>query len=65
MKNQEIYSKWTLFIEEYVEYFKSNKETWTDTFEQLSKYIIKNKKRPSSTDKNIKIKMLGYWVNHQ
>jgi hypothetical protein len=65
MKNEEFYNKWTQFISNYKEYFLSNTELWCNSLEQVINYIDINKKRPSSTDKNIKIKSLGYWCSSQ
>jgi hypothetical protein len=31
----------------------------------VEKYIIKNNKTPSTTDKNKDIKQLGYWLSNQ
>jgi superfamily II DNA or RNA helicase len=65
MKNEEIYNEWTQFIDEYEEYFLSNKEFWFDTVNKVKNYIVNNKKRPSNSDKNKEIKQLGYWIGTQ
>jgi superfamily II DNA or RNA helicase len=67
MKNKLIYNKWTDFINnsKYSKYFLSNEEEWNNNLLQLQKYIDINNKRPSSTDKNNQIKILGNWTNHQ
>jgi len=65
MKNKDIYDKWTKFIDEYKEYFKSNEEHWNNNLQQLKKYIDNNNKRPSQEDKNKEIKQLANWVNCQ
>ena len=56
---------WIEFIEKYKEYFLSNYEMWFYSLGQVENYIIKNNKRPSSTDKDIEIKKLGLWVRTQ
>jgi hypothetical protein len=65
MKNEEIQQDWKNFIEEYIDYFKSNEEIWNNMLEQVKKYIDENHKRPSKSDKNKKIKQLGDWMIHQ
>ena len=65
MKNNDIYDKWTRFINKYKEYFLSNTELWCNSLEQVINYIDINKKRPSSTDKNKEIKSLGSWCSSQ
>ena len=62
MKNKEIYSEFTNFINDYEKYFLSNEEIWYDTFNNLKNYIDKNKKRPSNSDKDIEIKQLAKWI---
>jgi len=65
MKNEEFYNKWTQFISNYKEYFQSNEEIWCNSLEQVINYIDTNKKRPSTTDKNKEIKLLGNWCSSQ
>ena len=67
MKNEEIYNKWTKFIndDKYKKYFISNEEIWLINLEKVKKYIDENDKRPSSTDKNKDIKQLGSWISNQ
>jgi len=65
MKNEEIYNSWTKFITEYEEYFLDNETIWFNKLEKVKKYINENKKRPSSTDKNTDIKVLGTWILNQ
>ena len=65
MKDDEIYNEWNKFINEYQEYFLSNEEIWYDTLNKVKEYVIENKKRPSSTDKDIEIKQLGCWITMQ
>jgi NAD+--asparagine ADP-ribosyltransferase len=65
MQNKEIRTIWEEFIKEYTKYFKTNEEKWNDTLKQVKEYIDENKKKPSSTDKNNNIKMLGKWIGTQ
>jgi superfamily II DNA or RNA helicase len=67
MKNNEIYNKWTEFINDnnYKKYFLSNEEIWNDNFIEVKKYIDINNKKPSMKNKDIKIKQLGKWLSHQ
>ena len=67
MKNQIIYDKWTEFIynHKYKEYFISNEEEWYNNFDLIKRYINENNKRPSSVDKDNKIKQLGSWISAQ
>ena len=65
MKNEEIYNEWTNFINEYQEYFLSNKEIWFDNLNKVKEYIDKNGQRPSNSDKNKEIKQLVQWLSHQ
>jgi hypothetical protein len=67
MKNQEIYDKWTTFMndDKYKEYFIDNNELWFNNLEKVKQYIDYNNKRPSAVDKNKEIKQLGLWISHQ
>ena len=67
MKSEEIYKQWNEFIEseKYKKYFMSLENTWFNTFNLLEEFINTNKKRPTSFDKNLKIKKLGKWLQHQ
>lgn len=65
MKNEKIKKYWEEFMKEYQKYFTSSDEKWDDKLEQLKKYIKENNKRPSSTDKNKDIRILGRWVSWQ
>ena len=65
MKDEIIKKEWVDFIEKYKQHFLSNNEIWFHSLKQVEDYIIKNNKRPSSTDKDIEIKKLGLWVRTQ
>ena len=63
MKNEDIYNKWSEFIDEYKEYFLSNREIWYNTLNKVKSYIDDNKKLPS--DKDIIYKRLTVWIRMQ
>ena len=67
MKNQEIYNKWTNFINnnKYKQYFEDNDNFWINTLEKVKQYIDKNHKRPCGANKNKEIKILGNWIQTQ
>jgi superfamily II DNA or RNA helicase/dephospho-CoA kinase len=65
MKDKFIKTHWEDFIEKYKEYFLSNEELWFNRLKQVEEYIIKNGKRPSDSNKDIKIKKLGQWIGRQ
>ena len=66
MSNEEIYNKWTEFINDtkYKIYFDYS-IIWNNNLNEVKKYIYKNNKRPNSNDKNEEIKVLGRWVVKQ
>ncbi len=59
MKNEEIYKKWSNFIndDKYKKYLQSKEDTWIDSFNQIIKYI--NNKRPCQKNINIQTRQLG------
>jgi hypothetical protein len=65
MSIPEIRVKWEEFQEEYNSYFISNEEIWMDNLNKVNEYINSNKKRPSDSDKNKDIKVLGSWIHCQ
>jgi superfamily II DNA or RNA helicase len=67
MKDPNIYSTWTSFITDmaYSEYFLDNNTIWNNKLSELKTYLDTNKKRPSQTSKDPKIKTLGIWVLNQ
>jgi hypothetical protein len=67
MKNDEIYNKWNEFIndDKYYQHFISNEEIWTNTLNEVKKFIDDNNKRPSSKSKNKDVKKLGQWLQRQ
>jgi hypothetical protein len=69
MKDENIYSKWTQFMNDYQEYFKSNEksneEIWYDNLKKVKKYIDNNNKKPAESDKDEEIQKLGKWISLQ
>ena len=67
MKNEEIYNKWTEFInnDKYKKYFQSNEDNWYELLNEVTKYIDTYNKRPSNNDKDKNIKSLGKWIGTQ
>ena len=56
---------WSQFLEEYEEYFKSDKEKWNEKMQELKMFININKKRPSTISKITNECIIGRWCNHQ
>jgi superfamily II DNA or RNA helicase len=65
MKNEIKYNLWSLFLEEYKEYFKNDDETWYENFHNLKSFIDTNKKRPVTKSKNEIEKKNGCWLANQ
>jgi superfamily II DNA or RNA helicase len=66
MKDENRYKLWTLFLEEYKEYFKNNDEIWYETFENVKQFIKKNKEKPSLEKSQNEIeKTLARWIYNQ
>jgi ribosomal RNA-processing protein 8 len=65
MKDDTRYNLWTVFLEEYKEYFKSHDEVWYENLEELKTFINKNKKTPSHGSKEPNEKILGNWISSQ
>jgi hypothetical protein len=67
MTNEEIYKKWTGFINDpkYNKYLLSNEELWMYQLKEVKKYIDTNNKKPSARDKNNNTKTLSNWISHQ
>jgi hypothetical protein len=61
MSNEEIYNKWTEFVEEYKEYMMTNEEIWYSNLQQVKDFMNENKKRPSPKGN----KILCYWFQNQ
>jgi len=65
MKDQEICKKWEETLQNYNEYFCDLTEKWYKIHKQLCEYMDVNKNRPSTTDKNPEIKIIGNWIQTQ
>jgi hypothetical protein len=56
---------WILFLEERKEYFPTEDDKWFIQFEEVKTFMDANKKRPSTSSKNIEEKSLGTWLTNQ
>jgi hypothetical protein len=65
MKDENIYSEWSQFIIEYQEYFLNICDKWYNSLNKVKKYIDKNKKKPTISNKDKEIKKLGRWISLQ
>ena len=67
MKELEIRKQWEEFInnDKYKKYFINYEDIWSNKLEELKMYIDENNKKPSTRDKDIKIKQLFKWLSHQ
>lgn len=65
MRNDKIYDKWTMFVDEYGNYFPSNEEKWNEMLEKVKNYINEYNHKPSTTSKDIDIRKLGRWISTQ
>ena len=65
--NKNIRKLWEDFInhEKYNKYFSSNESEWILKLEEIKKYIDENNRKPSSKDKNDKVKSYGLWLCRQ
>jgi DNA-binding MltR family transcriptional regulator len=54
-----------MLIETYKEYMIDDDEIWDNNYNELKKFIEKNKKRPNSNSKNVAEKKLGIWLQNQ
>ena len=64
MSDEYIYTKWHEFItdKKYKKFFCSKEEKWYENLKETKEYMDTYKKRPSTTDKNNQIKLLGIWI---
>jgi hypothetical protein len=65
MKDENIYSKWSQFTIEYHKYFLNIHDKWYNSLNEVKKYIDKNEKKPTISNKDNEIKKLGRWINLQ
>jgi superfamily II DNA/RNA helicase len=65
MKNDIIYNKFKIFLENYKEYFTSNEEIWNNNLKKVIKYINENHKLPSQISMCKETKSLACWLSTQ
>ena len=65
MKKEDIRNIWDTFKIKHIDYFMSNKEIWYEKLEKAISFIEIHGKRPSTTAKNYKEKILGTWIGTQ
>jgi len=65
MKDANIYSNWTQFMNEYQEYFLNTCDKWYNSLNKVKEYINKNKKKPKESDKDKEIQKLRRWISIQ
>jgi hypothetical protein len=65
MKDQDKRDKWTEFSEKYKEYMIDNDTKWSNTLDELKRWIEEHKKRASTTSKDHNEKKLAKWIGHQ
>jgi hypothetical protein len=65
MKTDEIYESFTVFLDEYKEYFMSNIEVWYINMNKLKMYIDENGCRPNNHSINRNIKTSVRWLSSQ
>ena len=65
MTQSEMHMKWSQFLEDYKDYFKTDEEKWNARLQELKLFIDKNKKKPTQSSKNTYEKKLGNWIETQ
>jgi len=63
--NHDVRKAWETTVEKYNEYLRDRDEDWYNTLEKVCEYMDREKKAPTSTNKNPEIKTLGGWVLRQ
>jgi len=56
---------WEEFIKKYYKYFRTDNELWYDTYNEVIKFIIDNKRRPNRDTDDINEQYLGKWIDRQ
>ena len=64
MKKQERYNCWSIFLEQYKEYFIENDEKWLQRLELVKAFIEEFKKRPTICSIDENEKKIGKWLDH-
>ncbi len=65
MTQSETHMKWSQFLEDYKDYFKTDEEKWNERLQELKLFIDKNKKKPTQSSKNTYEKKIGNWIESQ
>ena len=66
MKSKIKYETWSIFMEEYKEYFSTYDEQWNEKFNDLKQFMNANKRRPTIVQSDNEIeKQLGIWLGTQ
>jgi len=65
LKNQDLYNKFTEFMNVYGIYLRTLKQTWYHNLQKTKDYIDEFRKRPPQKDKDDNVSSLGTWVSTQ
>jgi hypothetical protein len=65
MKDATRYDMWTIFMNEFKQYFQTDDEIWNSNFDKLKQFIEVNKRRPYEKSINDQEKNLGLWLSVQ
>ena len=65
MSDETIYNTWTLFMDEYMDKFKSLDEKWYDRLDDLEHFIETYKRRPNKHSTNVDEKSIAEWLVKQ
>jgi hypothetical protein len=67
MKDDEIFLIWKDFIEseKYKFFFENKEQTWIKNLNEVINYIDLNNSKPTSNNKDLKIKKIAYWLKEQ
>ena len=65
MKEDHMYNKWLIFIDQYGDYFRTNEEQWHIILERVKQYIDKFGCKPSRGSDDDNIKAMGIWIRKQ
>ena len=65
MSNEKIRDLWDAFKMEHIKYLKSNEEIWHEKLKEAKSFFKIHGKRPLTTAKDEKEKVLGKWISTQ
>ena len=65
MSDETVYNTWTLFMETYMDKFKSADEKWYDRLDDLDNFIETYKRRPNKHSTNVDEKSIAEWLVKQ